>query len=87
MTFSRHSYHRQGELSAAAAAHRAPARRLSRAAREQVRRAALYCSVVGEAHPDSAIDTIESVTRAVQGAQLGLADRRRRTGLVGRALA
>ena len=37
--------------------------------------------------PDSAIDSIERVTRAVQGGQLGLLDRKRLTDKAGQALA
>lgn len=37
--------------------------------------------------PDEAIDSVEKVTRAVQGAQLGLADRAQLTAKAGRALA
>lgn len=37
--------------------------------------------------PDSAIDSVERVTRAVQGAQLGLLDRKQLTAKAGQALA
>ena len=50
---------------------------------------ALRCAVLWweKKVPDRAIDTVERVTRAVQGGQLALEERRTLTGRAGRALA